>query len=67
MQLDDVLGDREADAEAAVPSRRARLPLAKAVEDMREELGADAGAGIMNDEFEILIDLPDEDLDMPAS
>src|SRR5207247_2379650 len=50
VQLDEMAHDREAEAEAAVATRARALRLAKAIEDVRQELRTDAGARVRHDD-----------------
>ena len=44
VQLDELFHDRQAEPEPAVRARRRRIGLAKALEQIRQELGLDADA-----------------------
>ena len=46
VQLDEIAHDREAEAEAAVAPRAAGVLLAEPLEDVRQEFGGDADAGV---------------------
>src|ERR1044072_1226502 len=48
VQLDEVADDGEPEAEAAVDARRGLVALPKAVEDIRQERGADARACVFD-------------------
>ena len=50
--LDQVAGDGQAQAEAAVIPRRAAVGLAEAIEDVGQEVGRDADAGVANLDLE---------------
>ena len=49
VQLHQMPRDGQAEAEAAVPARGAGVLLAEPVEDVRQELGRDADAGVLDD------------------
>ncbi len=65
MKLDEVADDRETEADAAVRARRAAVRLAKALEDVRQEIGRDADARIADDDFDVRVDALDADLHDP--
>ena len=50
MQLADLLGDGETEAQAAVLPRRRLIGLAKALEDMRQKFGRNPDAGVGDDD-----------------
>ena len=56
VQFDEVLDDRQAEAEAAVVARGGGVGLAEAVEDVGQELGGDALAGVAHGDFDVRID-----------
>ena len=66
MKLDDVPHDRQADPEPAVLSRAGRIGLAKAVEDVRQELGADPRAVVDHHQPRIARRAIGADVDVPA-
>ena len=55
VQLDQVLDDRETEAEAAVLARGRMVGLPEAVESMRQELGFDADPGIGDADLEMRV------------
>src|SRR5258705_12012543 len=65
MKLDEVADDRETEADAAVRAGRAAVRLAKALEDVRQEIGRDADARIADDDFDVRVDALDADLHDP--
>ena len=67
MQLDEVANESEPDAEAALGAGAPALALLEAVEDDRQQLGADAGAGIADDDLEVRADPPQGELDAAVS
>ncbi len=48
MLLDQVAGDRQSETEAAVTAHRAAVGLPEPIEDVGQELGRDAGAGVLH-------------------
>ena len=46
--------DRQAEAEAAVAARGAAVGLTEPIEDVRQELGRDAGAGVAHRDFDVV-------------
>ena len=55
MQLGEVLGNRQAQAEAPRPSGRGRIGLSETVEDVRQELGRNSLAGVGDDNPHALV------------
>ena len=66
VELDELLDDGEAEAEAAVAAGGGAVGLAEAVEDVGEELGRDALAGVGDGDFDVGVDAAEEDLDAAA-
>jgi hypothetical protein len=66
VHLGEVLDDGEPQAQAVVPSRRAAVGLAEAVEDVGEELGLDAHAGVDDADLQMRIDPLEEHLHLAA-
>ena len=66
VHLDELLDDGEPQAQAAVPPRRAGVGLAEAVEDVREELGLDAHAGVDDADLDVRVDPLQEHLHLAA-
>ena len=65
VQLDQVAHDGEPEAEPAVAARGGAVELAEAVEDVRQELGRDAGAVVGDDDLDVGVDPLEADLDLP--
>ncbi len=57
MQLDQLFGDRQSQAQATVLARRTGIGLTKPVEDMRQKFGSDADTTVLNDDFDAVIRL----------
>src|SRR5438105_8836845 len=55
MELHQVADDREPKAQSAVPSRRARVGLAKSLEDMRQEIGRYARTVVLHRDLELAV------------
>ena len=66
MHLDEMPDDREPEAEAAGLARRSGIRLAKALEDVRQEIGADADAGVADDDLDVRVDALEPHLDPAA-
>ena len=67
MHLDEVLHDREAEPEAAVMAGRGGIALAEALEDVRQDLGADALAGVAHLHVDVAVDLAQRHLHHAAA
>src|SRR5262249_22443097 len=63
VQLDEVPDQREADPPAALSARVPAVALGQAIEDERQDLGADAPAGVADDDFDVRPDPLQLDLD----
>src|SRR5262245_22434578 len=61
VELDDVAHDRKTEPQAAIPPRP--LVLEKAIEDVREEIGADALTGIADGEPRVRAGLLEPEVD----
>ena len=57
-RLRQVLDDRQAETEAAVPARGGRISLLKALEDMREDVGRDALAAVGDLDVRVTVHTP---------
>jgi hypothetical protein len=57
-----LLDDGQAQAQAVVPPRRAGVGLAEAVEDVGEEFGLDADAGVGDADLDVRVDPLEEHL-----
>src|SRR5262249_27258647 len=57
VQLDQPTRDRQAEPETSVAPRAARIGLAEALEDVRQELGRDAFAGVLYHELDLVLPL----------
>src|ERR1043165_3059173 len=66
VQLDEVTNDRESESQTTVVSRRRAVCLAEAIEDVRQEVGPDADAGIIHDDLHVRVDPLQRNLDHPA-
>ena len=63
MRLDELTGDGQAEAQATVLARGAAVRLPERVEHVRQELGFDAGAAVLNGQDEpVFPRQPDIDL-----
>src|SRR5262249_52860002 len=63
VQRDEMPDQRQADPQAALSARASALALAQPVEDERQDLGADASAGIADDDLDVRPDPLQLDLD----
>src|SRR5262249_38823497 len=63
VQLDEMPDQRQTDPQAALSARTPALALAQAIEDERQGLGADASAGIADDDLDVRPDPLQLDLD----
>ncbi len=52
MELDDLPDQRQAEAQSAVAAARRGVRLAEPIEDIRQELAADALAGVAHDQLD---------------
>ena len=66
VKFDELLDDRQAKAQPAMPARGARIGLAEAVEHVGQKLGLDSLARIGNSEFEMRVDALHRDLHLAA-
>ncbi len=66
VQLDDVAHDREPDAEPAVRARGRRVVLAEALEDVRQKVRVDTGAGVVHDQLQVRVDSSENDVHASA-
>ena len=67
MELDELLDDGEAQAEAAVHARRRGVLLPEALEHVREKIGPDADAGVRHADLDVGVDALEPDLHPPAA
>src|SRR3989442_14315332 len=66
MHLDDVSHDGQADAQAAILARGGRIGLTESIEDVRQESGLDAYAGIFDRDLDLALGAPQTRLDAPT-
>src|SRR6185369_15860334 len=52
VELDQIAHDAQAETEAAVAARRRAIRLPESIEDVRKEVGLDAGAVVLHDQRE---------------
>ena len=67
LELDQVPGDREAEAEPAALAADAGVGLPEALEDVRKELRRNAGPGIADRDLDVRIDPLEAHLHLAAS
>ena len=58
--------DREAEAEPGLGARGRRVSLTEAVEDVRDELGVHAFAGVGDVDLDVRVDAGERQVDAPA-
>ena len=66
VHLDQLLDDRQAQSQAAVPPRGRAVGLAEPVEDVRQELGLDPDARVGDADLDVRVDPLEQDLDPAA-
>src|SRR6185312_4698449 len=66
MQLDEMLDDRQPEAEAAMSARDRSIPLTKPIEHKGQELGFDAHPRILDSDFDVGIHSFEDDIDAPV-
>src|SRR5882672_7750213 len=66
MHLDDVAHDGQADAQAAILARGGRVGLSKPIEDVGQESGLDAYAGIFDRDLDLTLGAPQARFDVPS-
>ena len=65
VHLDELLDDGQPQAEPGVPPRGRSVGLAEAVEDVGQEFGLDADAGVDDADLDMRVDPLQQDLDLP--